>query len=154
MRHYVLTILLFLLAPFGATHAASTATPSELELGRTSTGATVTFTRAQAGWSINIHTSGSLQLSQPEPARIEVSDDSVGKVRELNAAYSQVSRTPNGVEASATVHNGPAVLFIVRDLWQLHDDVLSVQRTVTVQGSASGGFSSAIRFLRPEARLE
>ena len=150
MRHYVLTILLFLLAPFGATHGASTATPAELELGRTSTGAIVAFTRAQAGWSINIHTSGSLQLSQLEPARIEVSDDSVGKVRELNAAYSQVSRTPNGVEASATVHNGPAVLFIVRDLWQLHDDVLSVQRTVTVQGSAPGGFASAIVFSAPK----
>ena len=69
---------------------------------------------------------------------------------ELNAAYSQVSRTSDGVEASATVHNGPAVSFIVRDLWQLHDNVLSVQRTVTVQGSAPGGFSSTIVFSAPK----
>lgn len=150
MRHYALTPLLFLLATLSTVCAAAAATPERFDLGRTSTGTTVTFTLEQAGWSINVHSSGSLELSQQESARVEVSDGSVENVHELNAAYSQVSRTPDGVEASATVHNGAAVSFIIRDLWQLHDDVLSVQRTVTVQGSASGGFSSAIVFFAPK----
>jgi len=75
---------------------------------------------------------------------------SAGKVDELNVAYNEVSHIPGGVEARAIVHDGAAVSFIVRDLWQLHDNVLSVQRTVTVQGSAPGGFSSAIIFAAPK----
>lgn len=148
MRHYGLLLLLFPLATISAASAAPAATPERLDLGRTSTGATVTFIRAQAGWSINVHTSGSLELSQQEPARIEASDGSVEK--ELDAAYSEVSRTPDGVEASVAIHDGTTVSFVVRDLWQLHDDVVSVQRTVTVQGSAPGGFSSAIVFSAPK----
>lgn len=149
MRRYAFTSVLFLLATL-STHRAAAVTPERLDLGHTSTGATVTFTHAREGWSIDIRRPGSLQLSQAEPARVEVSDGTGGDVHELNAAYDQISRTTDGVQTSVIVHNGPAVSFIVRDLWQLHGDVLSVQRTVTVQGSAPGGFSSAIVFSVPK----
>lgn len=149
MRHYALTPFLFLLATFGA-HCAAAVTPEHIDLGLSSTGATVTFTHAPHGWSIDIQRPGSPQLTQPEPARVEVFNGTGGDVRNLNAAYDQVLRTADGVQASAVIHDGPAVSFLVRDLWQVHGDVLAVQRTVNVQGSAPGGFSSAIVFYAPK----
>ena len=146
MRYYVPTTLLFLISTLGTATAAQ---PEHLELGHTSTGALVTFIRAEAGWSITIGGPNSPLLSQPEPARVEVSDGSVGGVHEFNAPYSQVARTSTGVEATATIHSSPTVSFLVRDIWQLHEEVLSVQRTVTVEGSTSRGFSSAIVFSAP-----
>jgi hypothetical protein len=73
MRYYVLTILLFLISTFGSLRTATAATPERLELGHTSTGAVVTLIRAGAGWSISIGGPSSPLLSQPEPARVEVS---------------------------------------------------------------------------------
>jgi len=150
MRHCALTSLLLLLLTVSSPCTATAVMPERLNLGRTSTGATVSLTRARAGWSIGIDGPGSPLLSQSEPARVEISDGSGGGVHEFNAAYDQVSRAPDGVEATATIRSSPTVSFLVRDLWQLHDDDLSVQRTVVVQGSASGGFSSAIVFSAPK----
>ena len=150
MRYHVLTTLLFLIATLGSPRTATAGTPERLELGHTSTGAVVTLIRKRAGWSISIGGPNSPLLSQPEPARVEVSGGSGGGVHEFNAAYNQASGTPAGVEATATIRSSPNVSFLVRDLWQLHDDVLSVQRTVNVQGSASGGFSSAVVFSAPK----
>ena len=147
---YVLTTLLFLIVTSGSPRTATADTAERLELGHTSTGAVVTLIRAGVGWSISIGGPNSPLLSQPEPARVEVSGGSGGGLHEFNAAYSHASRAPAGVEATATIRSSPNVSFHVRDLWQLHDDVLSVQRTVTVQGSASGGFSSAVVFSAPK----
>jgi hypothetical protein len=150
MWYFVLTTLLFLIATLGSSRTATAGTPERLELGHTSTGAVVTLIRAGAGWSISIGGPDFPLLSQPEPARVGLSGGRGGSVREFNAAYSQASRTPAGVEVTATIRSSPNVSFLVRDIWQLQDDVLSVQRTVTVQGSASGGFSSAVVFSAPK----
>lgn len=105
--------------------------------------------RAPAGPSA-LAVQNSPLLSQAEPARIEVFDASDGGVHELNAAYGQAARTAAGVEAAATIRSSPTVSFLVRDVWELHDEVLSVQRTVSVEGSGSGGFSSAVVFSAPK----
>ena len=150
MRHCALTPLLFLLAALGSPCTTAAAMPERLDLGRTTTGATVSLTRVDAGWSIGIDGPASPLLSQPEPARVEISEGNGGEVHEFNAAYSHVSRTPEGIEAIATVRCSPTVSFLLQDLWQLHEDVLSVQRTVLVEGSAPGGFSSAVVFSAPK----
>ena len=150
MRHYALTPIFLLLATVGSPSAKSAAAAERLSLGRTSTGTAVTLARAGVAWSIRVEGPGSPLLLQTEPARVEISDGSGGGVQEFDAAYTQASRTPNGVEAIAMVRSSPTVFFLVRDLWQLRDDVLSVRRTVLVQGSASGGFSTAIVFCAPK----
>jgi hypothetical protein len=137
VRYLVPTTLLFLISTLGGTRAA-TATPERLVLGHASIGAAVIFIRAGAGWSISIGGPNSPLLSQLEPARVEVFDGSVGGVHELNAPYREAVRTSSGVEATATIRSIPTVSLLVRDLWRLHDDILSVQRTVAVQGSAPG----------------
>ena len=152
MRHHALTSVLILLTTL-CTYCAAEAAPERLDLGRTSTGATVTFIHSQVGWSIDIERQGLPHLSQPEPARVKVSNGS-GEMHELNAAYDRVLRLADGVEATATVRDDQAVSFLVRDLWQVHGEVLSVQRSVAVQGSAPGGFSSTIEFTVPKLGWE
>lgn len=139
-----------LLAALSSCCFAGEAMHDHLALGKTSAGATVTLIRTGAGWSINIDGPGSPLLSQPEPARVEISEGNGSEVHEVNAAYSHIARTSDGVQATATVKYSPTVSFLVRDLWQLQKDVLSVKRIVTVQGSASGGFASAIFFSAPK----
>jgi hypothetical protein len=150
MRHSVLTTLLFLIATLGNLRTAAAATPQRLELGHTSTGTVVTLIHGGTGWSINIGGPNSPLLSQAEPARVEIFDGTGGDVHEFNTPYTQATRTAAGVEATATIRSSPTVSFLIQDLWQLHEDVLSVQRTVSVQGSAPGGFSSAIVFSAPK----
>jgi len=152
MRPYALTLLVLLATLGGLGDLA--ATPGDLILGNTLTGETVTFNRAANGWGIGIEGPGAPLLSQAEPARLEISDAPAGDVHQLNAAYEQVSRTPNGVEASVVIHSSTAVSFLIRDTWQLQEDVLTVQRTVTVQGSDAGGFSSSIVFSAPKLSWE
>ena len=152
MRPYALTLLVVLPTLGGL--GALAATPEHLILGNTSTGETVTFNRAANGWGIGIEGPGAPLLSQAEPARLEISDAPAGNMHQLNAAYEHVSRTPNGVEASVVIHSSTVVSFRIRDIWQLQENVLSVQRTVTVQGADEGGFSSSILFSAPKLSWE
>jgi len=152
MRPYALTLLVVLPTLGGL--GALAATPEHLILGNTSTGETVTFNRAANGWGIGIEGPGAPLLSQAEPARLEISDAPAGNMHQLNAAYEHVSRTPNGVEAVVVIHSSTVVSFRIRDIWQLQENVLSVQRTVTVQGADEGGFSSSILFSAPKLSWE
>jgi hypothetical protein len=116
-----------------------------LELGHTSTGETVAFTHAEGGWGLTISAADAPEVSQLQPARVEVSDG-LGKVLEFNAAYQTASRNGDEVDVSATIRYGQGVSFEVHDTWRLHGDVLSLQRKVAVSGTASGGFESEVAF--------
>lgn len=125
-------------------------TPQRLELGRVPAGAAVTFTQSPAGWGLSVGGLNSPELSQPEPARIEVSAGP-GQVRELTAAYKTATRTGDTLDATAEIPDTSGVSFQVHDRWKLVGDILSVQRTVSVKGSAPGGFDSAVLFDLPKS---
>ncbi|AXC10122.1 hypothetical protein ACPOL_0761 [Acidisarcina polymorpha] len=135
----------FLLAATGAQRSLAAARADRLELGRVPAGAAVVFTRSSAGWGLTVGGSGGPELSQPEPARIQVSDGP-GEIRELAAAYKTATRTGDALDASADLKDVQGVSFQVHDEWRLKGDVLSVQRTVSVHGTAPGGFDSAVLF--------
>ena len=140
-----LLIFLALWVVCSSAHALA-ADPEELTLPKTAAGTRVVFTHAAAGWGIRIESAGAPRISQPEPARLEIAEANPGTVHELSSAYQQASRSQGGVEATAVIRSSPAVSFLVRDLWQLQDEILTVQRTVTVQGTDAGGFSSSVLF--------
>ncbi len=127
-----------------ALFAQAQASP-RLVLGRTQTGAAVSFVRATAGeWGIEIAGGPAPRLTQLKPARFEVfraQDD----IQQLAAGYSTVRKSATGVEARADVAFGDAA-FHVDDRWSLSGAVMSLNRRVTVTGNAAGGFSSSIVF--------
>ena len=120
---------------------------NRLDLGRLQTGATVSFTRSsQAGWGLEIAGGPAPRMSQPEPAQIKVSPTEED-VRQLAAAYKTIRKSSGGIDAEAEIPYGDSVVFRVHDHWALSGAVLSVRRMVEVDGTASGGFESAVLFV-------
>src|SRR5215472_7207151 len=74
MRCKARTVELLLFIVSGYCGVAIASENHRLELGRTSTGVSVTFTQMRSGWGVDIRGSGLADVSQSEPARIEVSD--------------------------------------------------------------------------------
>jgi hypothetical protein len=65
-------------------------------------------------------------------------------IRPLAAAYRSIDKVADGVLARAEVAYGPSVTFHVADRWRASDVGVAVRRTVKVEGSAPGGFHSAV----------
>lgn len=137
---YVLVVLCVAESVFGSQPGA------RIELGRLETGATVSFVQASGGeWGIELAGGAAPLIAQPQPVRLEVyraEDD----IRQLDAGYSAVQKTTNGIDAQDRISCDDKVSFRVRDHWSLDDAVLSVHRTVEVSGNAPGGFDSSVVF--------
>src|ERR1700722_13764555 len=116
------------------------------ELGHLQTGANVLFTRSASGeWGVEIAGGPAPRVLQPKPARIEVyRADS--DIQQLTAGYKQIRKTASGIDAQAEIVYGKDVVFPIHDKWSVRSAVLSLERNVTVKGSAPGGFYSAIDF--------
>lgn len=134
-------LLLFLLCFI----ASSSAQPSsQLDLGRLQSGAIVSFVRSTSGeWGLEITGGPAPPISQPKPARLEVSLTEQ-ETHELATGYKTVRKSAAGIDAVAEIPYGDNVVFRVQDHWALSGDVVSVRRTVEVVGDAPGGFDSAI----------
>lgn len=115
-----------------------------VELGRLQTGATVTFVR-QAGNESGIEIVGGTApvIRQPKPAKLEVFH-AEEDIRQLEAGYKTVEKSPLGIEARAEIPYGDGVVFRVQDRWMLNGAVVSVKRIVEVVGNAEGGFASSV----------
>ena len=125
----------------GSTLFAQSAT--RLDLGRLQTGAAVSFTRSTSGWGVEISGGAAPRIQQLEPAKLEIyrADEDI---RQVSAGYKTVQKTAAGMDARAEIAYGQGVVFHVNDRWNLTGPVLSVRRTVTVTGSAPGGFCSSV----------
>ena len=134
-------LLLFVLC----VSACSSAQPSsQLDLGHLQSGAIVSFVRSTSGeWGIEIAGGPAPRISQPKPARLEVSPTEE-ETRELATGYKMVRKSAEGIDALAEIPYGDKVVFRVQDHWAPSGPVLSVRRTVEVVGDAPGGFDSAI----------
>ena len=83
------------------------------------------------------------RIRQLEPAKLEIyrADEDM---RPASAGYKTLQKTAAGMDARAEIAYGQGVVFHVNDRWNLTGPVLSVRRTVTVTGSAPGGFCSSV----------
>lgn len=126
--------------------AVSAARADQVDLGRLSGGAAVTFVRTGEGqWGIAIADGVTPRIQQPKPVSFEVyrtEDD----IRRLAAGYKTVVKSAAGIEARTEVAYGENVVFRIDDHWSLDGAVVSVSRKVDVEGNAPGGFYSAIVF--------
>ena len=115
-----------------------------MDLGRLETGATVSFVRASSGeWGIEVTGGVAPRVGQPKPAMVQVYRTEAD-IRELAVGYRTVERSGPAVEARAEIAFGEHVVFHVQDRWSLQGAVLSVHRTVAVEGTDPAGFSSSV----------
>ncbi|HVZ64725.1 MAG TPA: hypothetical protein VG936_09160 [Lacunisphaera sp.] len=131
-----------------AATAALGQTGDRVDLGQLRTGATVSFVRGADGdWGLAIAGGSHAGYRQEKPARLEVYR-AAGDIRPLASGYRSVERSPAGAgyEARADLGGGEGVVFRVQDQWSLTGDVLTVHRTIAVEGSAPGGFESSVVF--------
>ena len=84
---------------------------SQLDLGHLQSGAIVSFIRSTSGeWGIEIAGGPAPRISQPKPARLEVSPTEE-ETRELVAGYKTVRKSAEGVDALAEIRYGENVVF-------------------------------------------
>ena len=141
MKNHLLTAVLCLTAS-----ALLGQETNRVESGRLPTGATVSFVRAAGGgWGIEITGGAAPLIVQPKPARLEIFR-SERDIRQLAAGYSRIQKSADGIDARAEIAYGDEVIFHVQDHWSLTGAVLSVRRTVAVDGNAPGGFDSSVVF--------
>lgn len=116
---------------------------SRVELGHMQTGAIVSFTRATTGeWGLEI-TGMTPRVSQLVPAKLEIFRKE-GDIQDLSAGYKNVQKSGAGIDARTEIKYEGKAIFRIQDHWALSGNVLSLHRTVKVEGEAPGGFDSAI----------
>ena len=118
---------------------------NKVVLGTLQTGSTVAFVRSvENTWGIEISGGPVSGITQAKPARIEVfkTKDAILK---LESGYRKIRQNKGMIEAKADVSLNDAT-FHITDQWSVKEAVISVHRTVTVSGSAPGGFSSSVVF--------
>jgi hypothetical protein len=132
-------------AQYGRAEAGSA---GRVVLGHLANGATITFVRTESGgWGIEISGDAVSHLAQQKPAQVELYR-AENDVRNLAAGYQTVQREAGDVVARAKISNEGKVAFAALDRWKISGDVLSLSRTVTVDGTEEGaGFFSAIQFV-------
>ena len=121
----------------------------DVRLGKTDSGAVVTFTRVgskEYGLSINRAEGGALE--QSAPARVYLCTDGQ-TLTVLEASYNSVKPGLRKVEAKAEIEAGGSVYFF-EDLWRIEGESLLLDRKVTVSGTQEGaGFCSATSLVTP-----
>jgi len=141
----VISSALLVLAPGYVSLHALAPEAQVISLGHMDSGAEVVFKRTGNEWGIEIAGGAVSKISQPKPARIEIYR-SENDIRQVTSGYSNIKNTPAGLEAAADLRNDDKTVFHVHDLWTLNGSVLSIKRTVTVDGHSPGGFDSSVAF--------
>ena len=114
-----------------------------LLLGRTSTGAEVSFHSASNEWRLEVTGPDALTISLSMPFGVQLFD--ANTQRDLSAGYKSVEASRGRATAQADIAVGSATLQ-VRDQWALTADILRVTRHLQVSGNAPGGFDSEMFF--------
>jgi hypothetical protein len=104
----------------------------------------VSFVKTENGsWGIEIQRGESPCICQPTPAMIEVckAEDDICR---FSAGYESVTKSATGMTARANIRYTEAVIFHVNDSWSITGSVLTVKRTVEVEGNSPEGFNSSV----------
>lgn len=116
----------------------------KIDLGKTQSGATVSFVKAPTGeYGLEIAGGPAPKVAQPKPANIEVYTSDTD-IKTLSSGYKTIEKTPAGADAKVDIPLNDKVTFKVLDQWTLTGQAVSVKRKIEVTGSATGGFSSFI----------
>lgn len=120
---------------------SQTLTPdSRMELGKTDIGAVFSATTTEAGWGLKINGVGLASASQTQPFSLEFDQDA----EPTATGYDSIEKKGEQWLCQATLERKGAV-FSCKDLWSIQSNELCLKRTVTVTGSADGGFLSGVQ---------
>jgi hypothetical protein len=86
---------------------------------------------------------GGTRFSRARPVEIEIADRSLRAITRFERGYESVSTTAHGFSGKATLAAGGA-RFVVEDNWTRRGEAVTVRRELRVEGSAEGGFVSAV----------
>ena len=89
-------------------------------------------------------------MRQPRPASAEIYLSDEEPVQEFASGYSSITQEASGFTGTAEIRLPHGATILIRDQWQIKKSVLHVSRAVEVEGSAPGGFLSAITFASNE----
>ena len=96
-----------------------------------------------AGGEYGVVFAAGSRFSRAHPVEIEIADRSLGTTTRFARGYESAVRTADGFIGKATLAAAGA-RFVVEDNWTRRGDVVTVRRKLRVEGSAEGGFVSAI----------
>ena len=117
----------------------------QIELGSMQNGVNVSFMRDTTGsWGIKISGGTFPLLLQQNPAQIELfkGEDNVNN---LSAGYQSVKKNGNNITAIGEITDEDGARFNIEDHWNISDNVVTVERKVSVAGTEeNAGFYSAI----------
>jgi len=105
----------------------------DLVLGELPAGIRVAARRHAQGWGLRIEGAGIASGETQQPVVIELYTAGDAGHQRLAAAYQAVERSGAGFTATAAVHGPAGATFHVRDVWEVRDGILTVDRSVTVQ---------------------
>ena len=95
------------------------------------------------GHGIEIEEAGLASVYQEYPVAIELyTNDS--EIQRLQSGYSLIKETDRGFFAKAKIEVADSTSVSVKDIWAFSDNVLSLERTVKVDGNDSRAFMSGI----------
>jgi hypothetical protein len=117
-----------------------------VDLGKLNSGQTVTFVRSEnKRWGIDISGGVSPAISQTNPVKLEILPND-GQTQLFESGYNSVKKSASGINAIAEIKYGKNVVFKVYDNWYVKGPVISLKRSIEIQGDAPGGFNSSIVF--------
>jgi hypothetical protein len=93
------------------------------------------------GWGIAVRGPGRLSLTQRHPVQAEAWNTDVQR---SSAAYTSIDRSQAAFTGRSQLQIGDGAALHVEDSWSIGEDALHLRRQVRVEGSASGGFGTAI----------
>jgi hypothetical protein len=142
ISRYGVCLLPALLAGAAGT-APAQAQNSPVQLGQLGTQGRVTFTRGPAGWGIRIDEPGRASMYQARPLQLRTLRDSAADAT-VAAGYSSVTKEGNVVVGRGQLAPATGVTVQFVDRWSIAGSVLNFERALSVHGSATGGYNSAI----------
>lgn len=103
-------------------------------------------------WGLAAGGAGSASVGQPRPLEAEAWDEGGGYARRIAAGYATVDAEGAGFVGKGRLDFGGGASLVFEDRWVCGEGVLRVARSVRVEGSAPGGFLTAVT-LRPSRRM-
>jgi len=131
-----------------AVDSVSVTHPVNIAIGDLQKGGHFAGFHSGGGWGLEVTGTGSSSVRQPAPVHLEFYV-SPGNIQEKQSGYETFTASHESATGTAHVPGPGGSHFTVLDHWSVKTGLIELARTVTVAGTSSGGFLSAIEFPHP-----
>jgi hypothetical protein len=142
---YVKRVVLLLPMLFCSIGMFSQAGQGSREIARMGSRARFLAVSSHGKWGLEITGAGKASAVQPEPAAVEFYSPS-GLIEKRSSGYDRIETGAGTMTGKALIPGPHGSSFLFEDRWTVAEEVVSLKRTVTVQGTSDGGFLSVVTF--------